>query len=525
MEKGRRFCFTSINAGFGAASAAVVILILLNAANQYVNAVDFKMLTVCLFVLFTAALTAAVYLLCTRCTAVRNMLRRHPFRVLAVLMLAVCTCHILVVRAVYTPIGWDVGMIINAAGDLSPEQSAASDIYFTRYPNNVLMTALFKLFFWLVRPVISDVWLSSALLSVLAVDAGIVLICLTAKRIFGLKTYYLTLWLSLLLIAVHPTIFIPYSDSIALPFTAGFLFSAAMLLTAKTRRVTYLYALAAGFLLIAGYYIKPTVLIAGIAALILLILSIQKPNTKRVLTFCLCALLFLGGGGCAVLLNQAARPLVYTQVPDEQQQDALEVPMSHYLMMGLNEREGYYGGFFQEDVNETFAIPGRQAKTDYHKTVIAQRLQEFGAVGFVKHCVHKMVWVTTDGTFMYGGEGIFHAGVPKKTTGIGGWLQNFTYISTDIYQHAFGNYLQAIWLITAAGMALHLFDRGKNRPQAQRCMLFIMELSVGGLILFLMLFEARSRYLFLYLPTLILLAATGYQTLFQRLRTRREKHD
>ena len=38
---------------------------------------------------------------------------------------------------------------------------------------------------------------------------------------------------------------------------------------------------------------------------------------------------------------------------------------------------------------------------------------------------------------------------------------------------------------------------------------FVMQLSLFGLFLFLMLFEARSRYLFLYLPFFILLASQG----------------
>ncbi len=521
MGKLKQLCLRSVNTGFALATAAIVILILLNAANHYVNMVDFNMAAVLLFLLFAAALTAGGYFLCEKC-GIRSILAKHPFLILTAVMLTVCIAHILIVRAIYTPIGWDVAAIINAAGNLHPEETEDLDIYFTRYPNNVLMTALFKVFFKIVQPVISDVWLSSALLSVLAVDIGIVLISLTAKRVFGLKVYYLTLWLSLLLIAVNPTIYVPYSDAVAMPFTACFLFSAAMLLTAKTQRVKFIFSFMAGLFLFTGYYIKPTVLIAGIAVFLLLALSIQKIGSKRILTYGLCVLLLITGGLSSFALNRAARPLVYSQLPTEQQQNALEVPVSHFIMMGLNEREGYYG-FFQDDVNNTFSISGKEEKTAYHKEVIVQRLQNFGVWGFLKHCINKAIWVTTDGTFLYGGEGIFHNGTPKKTDGLAGFLQNFNYTNTDLYQNYFGNYMQAIWLLTVFGMALLLFRRSKERPQAQNDLLFIMQMAAGGLVLFLVLFEARSRYLFLYLPYFTLLAAVGYQTLFQRLRAWREK--
>lgn len=522
MEKVRQFCLSAVNAVFWIASAAVVVLIFLNAAKRYVNIVRFRISTVCLFALLVIALSVVLYLLCTRCKRLKTALTEHPFWLLALLMSLVCVLQVLMARAVYTRIGWDVATLVNVAGNLRPDLAAEYDMYLTWYPNNVLLTALFKLFYRLVHFVVSDVWLSSVLLSVLTVDAGIVLICLTAKRIFGLKAYYLTLWLSMLLAAFHPTVFVPYSDTVAMTFTTGFLFAAAMLFTAKNRYTQYIFSFAAGLFLLVGYYIKPTVLIAGLAALILLVLSIKKPEPKRVASFGLSVLLFVLGSGSAVLMNRAVRPFVYSEVPTVQQQEDLEVPMSHFFMMGLNEREGYYG-FFQKDVDNTLAVSGKQEKTAYHKEVIRQRLQNFGFSGFVRHCVNKAVWVTTDGTFFYGGEGIFHDGVPKKTEGISGALQNFTYAETDFYITYFGNYMQAVWLLTAIGMMLHICGRRKYRTRAQSGILFIAQMSVIGLILFLMLFEARSRYLFLYLPYFFLLAATGYQALFERIRALRER--
>lgn len=522
MEKVRQFCLSVVNAVFWIASAVVVILIFLNAARNYVNVVRFRMGIVCLFALLAVALSALLYFLFTRCKVLKTALIEHPFWVMSLLMVAVCIVQVLTARAVYTPIGWDVATIVNVAGDLQPDLATEYDTYLTWYPNNVLLTALFKLFYRLFRFVVSDVWLSSAILSVLTVDAGIILICLTAKRIFGLKVYYITLWLSLLLAAFHPTAFIPYSDAVAMPFTAGFLFSAAMILTVKNRRTQYVFSFIAGLLLLTGYFIKPTVLIAGLAAVILLVLSVKKPKPKHIISFCLSALLVVAGSGCGVLLNRAARPLVYSQVPTEQEQEQLEVPMTHFLMMGLNEREGYYG-FFASDVSATLDIPGKQGKTEYHKEVIAQRLRDFGFFGLLKHCVNKAVWVTTDGTFFYGGEGSFHNDTPKKTEGLGSFLQNFTYAETELYTTYFGNFMQAIWLLTAIGMMLLACDRRKDRTPAQRAVLFLAQLSVIGLIMFLALFEARSRYLFLYLPYFFLISATGYQAFFARLRARKER--
>lgn len=517
LERFRNFCLTGVNGVFSIASAAVAVLILFNISERYVNIAHFNTGAVFIFILFIIAVTALLYFICTKSSKpLKRFFSVHPLRAMTISMSIIIVLQMLIAREVYTPIGWDSGYLVTIAGNLGPGWVKEQDLYLTWYPNNITLTFIFKVFYKLVGSVVSNAWLACVILSILAVDTGIVFISLTAKKIFGLKAYYIALWFCILSAAFNPMNTVPYSDTMAFPFTAGFLYAVSVILTSKNKLIKSLFSFLAGAILIMGYFIKPTVLIVGIASLICICIYIRKPKFNQLVSFILCASLLAAGAASGVLINKLARPFVYVNVPTKQEQYDLEVPMTHFIMMGLNENPDGYYGYFPEDSANTRSILGKAEKTEYHKEVIKQRLSDFGVSGFLKHCVNKAVWISTDGTFYYGGEGHFHGNIPQKQNGIGGFLQNFTYTDTNIYQKYFANYMQAVWLLAAVGMALNIFNKRKNCTEPQNTLRFIAQLSLIGLITFLMLFEARSRYIFLYLPYFVLLAATGYQTLIKK---------
>ncbi len=521
MQKLQSFLASGVQVVFSLLWAVVALLIVTNIAKNYVNVVDFSIVRILVFFLLLSAISLSIYFL-AQLPKLKSILQKHPICMMSMCMLAVLGAQLFLVYMTYTPVGWDVGSIISIAGNLHPENTEYYDEYLTWYPNNILITAVFKIFCRIMQTIGMNPWLASVCLSVLAVDAGIVFSCLTAKKVFGLKTFYLTLWLSLLTAAFHPTITIPYSDTLAFPFTAAFLFSVVAAASAKRPAWRCVFCTAAGLLFMLGYYIKPTVAIAGIALAVWLFLCIRKPSKKGVLRTCGCAALAIVGLAVGWGVNQLAKPLAYTQIPTAERQEALEVPMTHFFMMGLNERqEPKYYGFFREDVLNTLEIEGIDEKTAFHKEVIRERMSQFGIGGLLQHWGNKLVWVTTDGTFYYGGEGIHHAGTPMAEEGLRNILQQWNYTETAVYQNYLGNAMQAVWLGIAVGMFLQILAVRNRKTRLQTAVLFIAQLTLIGLLLFLMLFEARSRYLFLYLPYCCTLAANGYASFISRIANRK----
>lgn len=518
MERFKRFCFAGINGIYVLWAFAAVLLVGMNIAAYYYHVADFQPLLYLTAALLTAAVTFTVATGCRRLPKISAFLRKYPEKILLGSVLLLFAVQAVFLSIAYVPLGWDVTEIIEMASG-----EDLFDTYFIRYPNNTVLTACFKLLFQFTDKFGMDCWLAAILLSAIATDIAVLLICLTVKKVFGLRAFYLTLWLSVLLYALHPTVSTPYSDTMAMPFTAAFVYFGTKCMYGGTRREKSRYVAVCGFVLYLGYCIKPTVIIAGIAAVIFLLLHLKKPTKTQVVSAVLCAVLCAGGICTAYVVSEMANPVIFGRVPTEEERYETEFPMSHFLMMGLNEREDAYYGYFFDDVNMTASIAGKAEKTEFHKLIIRNRIKTFGVAGLAEHYLNKAVWVTTDGTFFYGGEGQFHDGIAKTQSGLRGFLQNYLYTETTFYSQYLANFMQGAWLFVLCGTVLACLRRNRNLTAPQRALRFFMQLTLIGLLLFLMLFEARSRYWFLYLPYFCALAAVGYSGKLPRNRKTKKK--
>ena len=518
MERLQRFCFAGINGVFALWMLTVCLLMGLNIASYYYNVVNFRPLYYLLFAVLAAAVTFSGMALCRKSAKLSAFLRKNPEKIMLCSVLLLFCVQAAFLSIAYVPLGWDVTEIIEMASG----QSLFAN-YFIRYPNNTVMTACFKVLFQFTNKFGMDCWLAAILLSALATDVALVLICRTVQKVFGLKAFYLTLWLSVLLYALHPTVSTPYSDTLVMPFTAAFVYFGAKFMLAHTRREKCRFGFICGFVLYFGYCIKPTVMIAGIASVILLFLCLKKPTKAQFTSALLCILFCTSGILTACTLSTASNAVVFGRVPTEEERYEKEFPMSHFFMMGLNERSDAYYGFFRADVNTTASITGKNEKTEFHKSIIRVRLKNMGASGFLQHCLNKAIWVSTDGTFYYGGEGEFHNGNEKAESGLRGVLQNYLYTETPFYTQFLANAMQGVWLFVSVGVLLACLRRQKFATAPQNKLRFFLQLSLLGLLLFLMLFEARSRYLFLYLPYFAALAAIGFSQKRSKARKRKSQ--
>ena len=101
----------------------------------------------------------------------------------------------------------------------------------------------------------------------------------------------------------------------------------------------------------------------------------------------------------------------------------------------------------------------------------------------------------------------------ERNTKISGFLRglyyNRNYRSVGKYNTVWINFVQMIWL-TCLGLGI-LGVCYKNQKEKS-----VLMLSVIGLTIFELLFEARSRYLYAYVPLYILLAIYGVALLLNR---------
>jgi len=184
-------------------------------------------------------------------------------------------------------------------------------------------------------------------------------------------------------------------------------------------------------------------------------------------------------------------------------------PLLHFAAMGLKTVDYgntvSYGGFNQADADNTVKLQGKQAKTDYSVMLIKQRLNEHGSVGYSKFLAHKTNWILSDGTFYAYGEGSNEAVKFTAQDQISKHVRGFMYVEGKRYVF-FSNVLQVFWVALLLLIAVQLIIHIMHKASRANAYAVLPRLMIAGILLFLLLFEGRSRYIFLYLPIFIVAA-------------------
>ena len=240
-----------------------------------------------------------------------------------------------------------------------------------------------------------------------------------------------------------------------------------------------------------GIKIKPTVVIALLAIVLAEIFFLRKCQIKEIAAKCL----IVAGGTIIVLgLINSLSDAVY----DQRNADA-QMTWQHYLMMGANEET--YGSYFGVDRERSWGISDPEKRKEMQIEVWRQRISEKGIWGTIKFYMQKLIIANDDGSFAWGWEGNFFGEYRGLHSEFAQKLQSFYYAQDNkmIY-----NILQSIWVsiqILVCFFAIFFDNRNKRA--------FFIAMTLTGINLFLMIFEVRARYLFMFVPFYITAAMLG----------------
>lgn len=177
------------------------------------------------------------------------------------------------------------------------------------------------------------------------------------------------------------------------------------------------------------------------------------------------------------------------------------LPATHWIMMGL---KGPVGQFNQEDVlfSENIKLKyGKEKVKEENIRVIKERLKDYGINGYIEFLNDKISFTWGDGTYY---------SVNK--------LERSLEKNNNIQEYVIGSkntlfiYISQISHITILVMILISAIGSFKKPASfERS----MQIGIFGVFLFLVIWEARSRYLLCYLPILIVTAFYGMNYLFK----------
>lgn len=429
--------------------------------------------------------------------------------VIVVMTGIMCFVGYKMVSGIFTDLGavyysaWDIaergGVNTLCTGDeaYSIFFEGSNNDYFVRYHNNLSLLGILALFYKLLSlfNLTADSIISnylSVLLNIAFIMSGVIFGTLTVKNLFGKKGIVVYLIMSGLFVPyyIHACRF--YTDSMSMPFVSITLWLYSIP-DNKFKPIFIKYALI-GISIALGCLIKGSVIVLLAALLIHLILKSIK-NIRFAATAIIAVALISGIWGA------------YTKNcdwVDLSKSDSLEFPITHWIMMGLD--RGTVGGYSQIDFEYTDSFPSKAEKQRANIEVIMRRLGEFDSLSELADFEFtKAALAWGDGQYMQDNHiewGINRNGVYNIVSTSGRFYPVY---NIYIVVYAFCMYIFAV-----AGSILSI-----KKPKVDFAM--FLRLTMLGVILFFMLWESKSRYLFNFTPVFMLAAIYGAEEIKRRI--------
>lgn len=422
--------------------------------------------------------------------------------------------------------GWDVN-VLTAVGDRMPADTEFITHYFSVYPNQLFLYGLFRKLASLVSVFGLSSYRALVYGGCLCVTTSIVLVTFVCRRLFGEARALFFQFFASLFIGINAWVLVPYSDTYGMLFTCVALWFYVI----PRRRPVRLFGVTLASLL--GYMVKPTAVFLLFAAVFLGCL----PNAIRVLSkgvrsesdsgglsvrrgpvsglsrgIPAAVLAFVAPVFIGAVLAMGIGHLVEDHCLSID--ESMSRGVTHFLAMGINpEQKGVYSEE-ENQLSDSIADPDERRAAQLALWV--EHLSELGPNGLVKIWFQKNLANYADGTFAWWQEGGFIQEVtgdsPAVTTLFGVTTEYEDGITT-----AYGWYCQILWLAVLVGCSASVLrrarDLGLNRISNEECstsrICAVIALALIFLSGFLLIFECRARYLFLYSPYYVLLAIDG----------------
>lgn len=383
--------------------------------------------------------------------------------------------------------GWDFTVVAGAAMDAVTGGVQGGE-YFRMWPNNI---PLFLLLVGVMKPFaalgVQNLAAVGIGLNILAIDASILLVYLCLKKLTHSRAAgFCGLFLCFVTLPLLSYVPIYYTDTLTLPFPVlGFYLwlCAKERLAAGQARVALGCAVGLAAALALGTMLKLTVAFMLVAIGIDALLTLRLRSSAALIGALLAAF-------CAVYfpLNAAAghSSLLVEGTDDDY------IPSLHWVMMGLSGN----GNYNDDDYQLTLSVPGEE-RDAFVRAEIARRLEALGWTGTLAHLREKCAFVWGEGTYYSAiklDRDRAHASPLDRYL-----LHNGTDFAVSAYWCQ-GLFLLNLVCAAALGALLLRGHAGARR-------LLPCAVSLFGLFAFLCVWEARSRYLFNYLPVLLIVTA------------------
>ena len=367
--------------------------------------------------------------------------------------------------------------------------------YFYKFPNNMPITIVLQFLFRVFYKFgVTNFLAVGALFNVFCIGLTYLFVYLCCRELLGVPWAFLSLAVLALCVPLHCYISVFYTDTTTMLFAplAFYLYLKAQ--KAQKSALRYGLIVFGGMLLGFGMALKYSVVITAVA------LAIDMLLHKR-FRLMLAALASTAAG--FLLWSMLFNSFMYAHILDKNLAEDRATPLLSWVMMGL-------GGDGAHNPEDNYLVWNEESKADKQAVTLRtlrQRLNDFGPFGYLQFLNAKGVRSFGSGTL--GAEGM-PADSPMRQTFLVECISPAGRFFSAA-SHVFQGYHVLLFSLIVAGAALALKRRDYR---------FTVPLvSIFGLYLFLLLWEAGHRYLVNYMGVFVTAAVFG---LFQILQKRGE---
>ena len=404
---------------------------------------------------------------------------------------------------------WDFNVVAGYAmdyatyeGDVSSYgemmRGTAEASYFSMWPNNIPLYILLGTVFRMLAGSGISLNMIGIAMNIIAIDTAIVFLYLSVRKATGTAAAGCA---ALFLTALHVPllIYVPiyYTDTLTLPYPIiGYYLWLKVKEETGTGKMgkAPVYAVLMALLLGAGAVLKLSVFFFLIAAAIDGLVSL--PFRRGIV---LVVAILVIGLGVYMLLNQACLDSDIV-VSDE---EGCYIPKLHWVMMGLQGK----GNYHDEDYRLTLSVP-EEGRDELVKTMIKIRLENYGFKGLMEHLYKKISFVWCEGTY-YSSLKIARDRAIENT-----WMDRYVNWEGDLFV-PYAEYCQGLLLINLISFAVAAGSIVISKPKRNQLLLVAL-ISIFGIFLFECIWEARSRYIFNYLPVFLLVTCTTWGNILNK---------
>lgn len=407
--------------------------------------------------------------------------------------------------AYYT--SWDPEVVRGYAYMMNGGIPLGYDLYLVINPNNITISYVLGILYklaegWKNYPYNSEffwIQIGCGMVSVAGLAA-----CLTVRRISkSNKTTWLSAAIYIVCIGLTPWKIVPYTDVYSMVFPVLSICFYVYYRTYEKMAAKGICLMLTFASIMLGGLMKPSVYVLLITILIAEVWSAlfsgEKGRWKWLLADAVLLLAILFGGNAAKDTMVSDLGLI--------QNENIAATWHHYFYMGLNETTT--GGYNPDDVAMYGEFQDRPIE-ERNKAEIERaigRMQERGADGSLYFWLRKMVMTFNDGTLGWQTEGDNENAFAPIANG--GKLTEFlrdVFWRNSRYAGRYNTICQFFWIMLLTclpGICLGRRDGIKTGS--------LFMISFLGIFLYLMLFESRARYLFCFVPVLVVQAALGLE--------------